>query len=155
MSDKLVLVHKLGKKAKLFWIYWSFISIRFFFRPNPVEKKKTVKLCPSFLYFWTIHSFLYGNMENYKAYPIGWISVDVHFVLYFPLRAVQCSFYEWKDERYSGCITSSDCNDKGLLRVGSKYGWIWWVGYSNSFDILTWKDVTCLFGLVTHFNVSM
>ena len=45
----------------------------FFFQTGSRRKKKTVKLCPSYLLFYSTYTFVCGNRENKKpwgSYPI-------------------------------------------------------------------------------------
>ena len=53
-----------GKKQKQFRIFHDFFHHGFFFPAKSRGKKKTVKLSPSFLFFWTIDSFVCDNLEK-------------------------------------------------------------------------------------------
>ena len=63
-KPKLSLSPRLGKKRELVWEKLRFFRHGFFFPDKSRGKKKTVKICPSFLFFWTTDSFVCDNREK-------------------------------------------------------------------------------------------
>ena len=56
----------------------TFFQSDFFFLQKPREKK-TVKLRPTFLYFWSIDTFRCGYQKIKKPTPFGWGGHSVFF----------------------------------------------------------------------------
>ena len=60
------------EKIHTFWgSIMTFFCHGFFFTPNPEGKKRTVKLPPSFLFFWTTDTLVCDYREIKKPPPFG------------------------------------------------------------------------------------